>query len=224
MTYGSVPAVGWGALAVVSLLTVTASRRAGARWWAAWVAGIVTATGLATVALGADGPWEGDIVGDHVGDLAQVVVSLSWVVASVALLAAFTVAAGGPATSPVGVVGATVASLLAVFLEPSSAVLLPGLFLLVVAMAEERYRGAAVAAVLSTAVVLVGSFVSLLVAGDVEVSGGPAVDPTQQGPVALLAIPGLLPVVAACLAATVAPRERRPTEPPHTYRARRTIP
>jgi Mn2+/Fe2+ NRAMP family transporter len=151
-------------------------------------------------------------------------VGLSWVVASVALLAAFTVAAGGPATSPVGVVGATVASLLAVFLEPSSAVLLPGLFLLVVAMAQERYRGAAVAAVLSTAVVLVGAFVALVMAGDVTVSGGPAVDPTQQGPVALLAIPGLLPVVAACLAATVAPRERRPVEPPHTYRARRTIP
>ena len=220
MSVASVPATGWGALVAVSLLTVIASRRAGARLWAAWVAGLVTATGVAAVLLAEDLPWG---VGP-VGGLPDVVATLPWVVASLAVVAAFSVAAGGPATSPVGVVGVTVASLLAVFLEPSTAVLLPGLFLLVVAMADERYRGAAVAAVLSTAVILVGLFVALLVTGDVQLSGGPAVDPTTQGPLALLAIPGLLPVVTACLAATAIRREDEDPEPPYTYRARRTIP
>lgn len=220
MNVGGILAAGWGALIAVSLLTVVASRRAGARLWAAWAAGLVTAAGLAAVLLVDDLPRE---VGE-VGGLPDVVATLPWVVASLAVVAAFAVAAGGPATSPVGVVGVTVASLLAVFLEPSTAVLLPGLFLLVVAMADERYRGAAVAAVLSTAVILVGLFVALVVTGDVRLDGGPAVDPTIKGPLALLAIPGLLPVVTACLAATATRRDVHDPEPPHTYRARRTIP
>jgi hypothetical protein len=204
----------------VALLTVLATRRAGSAWWSAWVAGVVTWIALAAVTLRV--AVSGDAV--SAASLSGTVEGLPWAVSTVTVIGAFAVAVGGPASSPVAAVGVTAAGLVAAYLEPSAAVVLPGLLLAVVATAGERHRGAVAAAVVSTGVVLIGAWVVLMATGRSVWPGSPAVDPGSQGPVALLAIPGLLTVVTSILAVQLAEKPARPSPPVASYRSRRTIP
>jgi hypothetical protein len=206
--------------AAVALLTALAARRTGAAWWSAWVAGAVTWTGLAAVTL------RRSVSGDAeaTSALATTVEGPVWAVSTVAVVGAFVLAAGGPATSPVTAVAMTAAGLLAVALEPSTAMVLPGLVLAVVATAGERYRGVVAAAVASTGVVLAGGWAALVAAGRLAWPDGPAVDPGAQGPIALMAIPGLLTIVTSVLAVRLAERPARRARAAATYRYRRTPP
>jgi hypothetical protein len=219
VTPGGVLDASWVAPAAVALLTVLAARRAGAAWWSAWVAGAVTWIGLAAVTLRVAA--SGDPAATAA--LSATVEGPAWGVATVAVVGAFALAAG-PATSPVTAVAVTAAGVLAVALEPAAAMVLPGLVLGVVVTAGERYRGAAAAAVASTGVVLAGGWAALLATGRLAWPGGPAVDPATQGPIALMAIPGLLTIVTSVLAVQLAERPAPRARAAATYRSRRTLP
>ncbi|MGF1652033.1 MAG: hypothetical protein ACFCUP_01785 [Actinomycetales bacterium] len=223
MTHGGVLDASWIAPAAVALLTVLAARRTGAAWWSAWVAGVVTWIGLAAVTLRVA------VTADPAATaaLSSTVEGLAWAVSTVAVIAAFALAAGGPTTSPIAAVAVTTTGLVATAFEPSAAVVLPGLVIGLVASAGERYRGAVTAAIASTGVVLVGGWAALVAAGRLAWPGGPTVDPGAQGPIALMAVPGLLTIVTSVLAVQLAERpdpHGRRDRAATTYRPRRTLP